>query len=136
VVEPSHTFLHQTGTALVHWSTATCNVPGCAVAQGFLFQPVNATTPRPIEVKAGGQLGVQLDYRTGACAALSSAKEQSPSRMVVHYHVPNGPAQHEVIPLGAYKPLLLQQTRAPGLQAAAIKRLPRGSTLDWASVQE
>jgi hypothetical protein len=108
-----HAFLHQTGTSLLHWSTATCSVPGCAIAQGFLFQPVIATTPRRLEVKAGGQLGVQLDYRTGTCAALSSAKEQSPSRMVVHYHLPNGPPQRQVVPLGAYKPLLLHKPVPP-----------------------
>jgi len=113
VVEPQHAFLHQTGTALLHWNTATCTGGGCAAIQGFPFQPVTATTPRPLEVKAGGQLGVQLDYRTGTCAALSSAKEQSPSRMVVHYHVPNGPSQRQVVPLGAYKPLLLHKRVPP-----------------------
>jgi len=109
VVEPPHAFLHQTGTSLLHWSTVTCN----SCAQGFLFQPVNATTPRPLEVKAGGALGVQLDFRTGTCAALSSAEEQSPSRLVVQYHAPNGPSQRQVVLLGAYKPLLLHKPVPP-----------------------
>jgi hypothetical protein len=115
VVEPPQSFLHQTGTALLHWSTATCSSPGCATVQGFTFQPVTSTTVRPLEVKSGAKspLGLQLDYRTGSCAVLSSAKEQSPSHMVVHYHVPNGPPQHQLIPLGRYKPILRRKPVPP-----------------------
>jgi hypothetical protein len=112
LVEPRRSVIRQTGTSLLHWYVPPprpCSFD-CVSAEGFTFQPVTATAPpRPLVVKPGRgewQLGVQIDYRIGSCAVLSSPRSPSPSRMVVSFHVPRGPAEHETISLGGLKPQL------------------------------
>jgi hypothetical protein len=77
------------------------------VVEGFNSQPMTSTAlPRPLEVKPGNgewRLGVQLDYRTGTCAELSAANRQSPSRLLITFHTPNGPTQHETVRLRRYQ---------------------------------
>jgi len=109
-VEPPHSFVHQTGTALLHWYVPPpCKSRNACMpaAEGFNSQPITSTAPpRPLEVKPGNgewRLGVQLDYRTGTCAELSAANRQSASRLLITFHAPNGPTQHESVPLGIYR---------------------------------
>src|SRR4029077_14243196 len=74
-VEPPHSFVHQTGTSLLHWhvpqQVCSSNFECMPVVEGFNSQPMTSTAlPRPLEVKPGNgewRLGVQLDYRTGTC---------------------------------------------------------------------
>jgi hypothetical protein len=116
-VEPPHSFVHQTGTALLHWQVPPpCRANSCMPeVEGFRPQPVTATgPPRPLEVKPGNgewRLGVQLDFVTGTCAELTSPTAKSPSRLLVTFHVPNGPTERETVPLGQYK---LYRQRAHG----------------------
>ena len=110
-VEPPHSFVHQTGTALLHWHVprplCNSNIECMPVVEGFDMQPITTPAPpRPLEVKPGNgewRLGVQLDYRTGTCAELSAANRQSPSRLLITFHTPNGPTQHEVVRLRRYQ---------------------------------
>ena len=109
-VEPPHSFVHQTGTALLHWYVPPpCKSRNACMpaAEGFNSQPITSTAPpRPLEVKPGNgewRLGGQLDYRTGTCAELSAANRQSASRLLITFHAPNGPTQHESVPLGIYR---------------------------------
>jgi hypothetical protein len=119
-IEPPHSFVHQTGTALLHWHVPPPCPPhtnDCffTQVQGFDSQPVTATAPpRPLEVKPGNgewRLGVQLDFVTGTCAELTSPTAKSPSHLLVSFHVPNGPTERETVPLGKYR---LYRQRAHG----------------------
>jgi hypothetical protein len=116
-VEPPHSFVHQTGTALLHWFVPpSCLANSCMPeAEGFTPQPVTATAlPRPLEVKPGNgewRLGAQLDFVTGTCAELTSPTAKSPSRLLITFHVSNGPTEHETVPLGKYR---LYRQRAHG----------------------
>lgn len=129
VVEPPHSFIHQTGTSLLHWHVPPPCPPhtnDCffTQVQGFSFQPVTATgPPRPVEVKPGRgewQLGVQIDYRIGGCAVLSAPVAPSPSRMVVSFHVPGGPPEHESVPLNSYNPRLHLASYKPRLHRPKV----------------
>jgi hypothetical protein len=75
--------------------------------EGFGAQPVTATgSPRPLEVKPGNgewRFGVQLDFVTGTCAELTSPTAKSPSHLLITFHVPNGPTEHETVRLGKYR---------------------------------
>lgn len=108
-VEPRHSFVHQTGTALLHWQVPPpCPANSCMPqAEGFTPQPVTATgRPRPLEVKPGNtewRLGVQLNFVTGTCTELTSPTAKSPSRLLITFHVPNGPTQRESVPLGKHR---------------------------------
>jgi hypothetical protein len=108
-IEPPHSFVHQTGTALLHWQVPpSCPTNFCMPqAEGFTPQPVTATgPPRPLAVKTGNgewRLGVQLDFVTGTCAELNSPTTTSPSGLLVTFHVPNGPTERETVPLGKYR---------------------------------
>ncbi len=111
-VEPRHSFVHQTGTALLHWHVPPPCPPrtnDCYMSQveGFDSQPVTATgPPRPLEVESGNgewRLGVQLDFVTGTCAELTSPSAKSPSHLLVTFHVPNGPIERETVRLGRYR---------------------------------
>ena len=108
-VEPPHSFVHQTGTALLHWHVPPpCPTNECMPeAEGFGAQPVTATgPPQPLEVKPGHgewRLGVQLDFITGTCAELTSPAATSPSHLLITFHVPNGPTERETVPLGKYR---------------------------------
>jgi hypothetical protein len=109
-VEPPHSFVHQTGTALLHWYVP----PPCRsghsclpAAEGFTPQPVTAVgPPRPLEVKPGNgewRLGVQLNFVTGTCAELTSPTAKSPSHLLITFHVPHGPTERETVRLGRYR---------------------------------
>lgn len=107
-VEPPHSFVHQTETALLNWQVPPCPTTSCMPEfEGFTPQPVTATKPpRPLEVKPGSRewlLGVQLDFVTGTCAELTSPTAKSPSRLRITFHVPNGPTEHETVRLGMYR---------------------------------
>ena len=117
-VEPPHSFVHQTGTALLHWHVpppCPAHANDCVQPQGFDSQPVTASgPPRPLEVEPGSgewRLGVQLDFVTGTCAELTWATATSPSRFLITFHVPNGPTERETVPLGRYR---LYRQRADG----------------------
>jgi hypothetical protein len=126
VLEPPHSFIHQTGTALLHWRVAqpdcSSNLGCMPTAGGFNPQPLTATAPpRPLEVKPGNgkwTLGVQFDFRVGSCGELTSPNRQSPADLVVFFHEPNGPPEHQAVRLGAYKFHLARGPVPPACRAA------------------
>jgi hypothetical protein len=108
-VQPPHSFVHQTGTALLHWHVPPpCPANECMPeAEGFGAKPMTATgPPRPLEVKPGNgewRLGVQLDFLTGTCTELTSPTAKSPFQLLITFHVPNGPTQRQAVRLGRYR---------------------------------
>jgi hypothetical protein len=124
-VEPTHSIVHQTGTALLHWWVPPpCASMNCMPeVEGFDPQPVTAAVPpRPLEVKPGNgrwRLGVQLDYVTGSCAELSSPNRTSPASIVIYFHEPNGPREHETVRFGRYRLHLAHGAHASGRQGCS-----------------
>lgn len=100
VVEPRHTLIHQIRTRFHLWSPPHCPPDTlCAPYDGF--PPRGPIVPlRPLTVRRGKAVGVELVFRLGACREIPSANPAPISRLRVTFRTRTGQTLHRVLSLG------------------------------------
>lgn len=99
-LDPLGTLVHHVGTRLVPWNPPPCSGLGCPM-YGFLRASYGGVRPEPLAVAPGRSVGVQLNYRLGACAEVPFASSAAARLLEVDYRLGRGGVRRETLPLGS-----------------------------------
>jgi hypothetical protein len=101
-IDPPHSLVHQVGTSLASWNPPACpaHVLGCpqySPFRGFY----GADRPKPVTVRPHRGVGVQLNFRLGACSEVPLASSEATRLLTVTFRDDRGKLRQQTLPLGS-----------------------------------
>ena len=114
VLTPPRSLMHQIGTRFHRWTAWRCppNVASCPL-HGF---PIDSHPyrlhPRPITVRPGKGVAVELNFVLGNCAQIRNANNAPLTRLRVTFRRPDGTVGHRTLSFGRASTIYLRTPKA------------------------